>query len=144
MGFSVSAAMAIFFSAFIGMSLIFGMAVIEYLENTKEGAEIKSAHLMERWRTDIQILNVSYNSTANIMWINLTNKGSTTLNTTDIDVIVNGVVCTSSITTMQVEGMSTTLWNPGETLYIELNIATANTGRVKVVTGNGVYAYATY
>lgn len=72
--------------------------------------------------------------------INATNNGSTTIETSKIEVLFDGELYTDNITSTTVDGKDVNIWIPEETLKIEVN-ASLSPSRVKLVADNGASDY---
>ena len=96
----------------------------------------------ERLQTDITISNSSKtrgNETGYELSIMVTNTGSETLQTDELDVLVDGIIESYTFSP------STKTWTPDETKMITINnLSGTGVHRVKVVTGNGISDYDTY
>lgn len=136
MGLSVAASSAIIFVGFLMVATLLMTAIDSTLmgieDNFKEAQDRQSDYAM----TMLHVDNVTNNTT--VVFINITNTGSTVLKVSNMDVLVNGSLVTDKIKNHSVSGSTTTnIWAPNERLYLELNL-TAKTGeRVTVVAGNG-------
>ena len=137
MGFSTSAATAIIFTGLlILMGLTAGVAFKLY-DDLADSALESSNIEFERQRTRVSIVNSSYNGTT--VFINVTNTGEVSLDTTSIDVLLNGTLETDSITVRQVSGTASHIWGVHEVLYIEVDYAGAGAAtRIRLITSNGV------
>lgn len=93
---------------------------------------------LEQLHTTIKIINVTYSGGK--ISINSTNNGSTEINVTDVDLIVDGVYYTDNITSTTISGDNVTLWLPEETLKIEITSDSAPS-RVKLIAHNGISDY---
>jgi len=137
MGFSVSAATAIIFTGIILLAGVMSSVVFEVYGDLKDAAMDASASEFDRQRTRIEVLNSSYDSTR--VFINVTNTGETTLSGAQVDVLLNGTICTESINAKKVSNIASDVWGIHEVMYLEVNYKTANDRvRIVVVTPNGV------
>lgn len=121
----------------IAASMIFSTLSANY-EMLKEAENTKNKIEYEQLHTTITIDNVTYSSGTVV--INATNEGSTVIETDKIDVLINGELYTSNITSTSVDGVNVTLWMPDEILRIEVSSA-VSPSRVKLVAHNGVSDY---
>jgi len=141
MGFSVSMTFAIFLVAFIALS---GMLVssYSYRSNLVDGAkEIQQERMLNRIQTDFEITDTTYNAVGNFLVVDVNNTGSTVLNASKVDVILDGSLKTDSITALTINGTSTSVWAPDERLQINLSGISSNPARAKVIAANGVSDY---
>jgi len=137
MGFSVSAATAIIFTGIVLLAGVMSSVVFEVYGDLKDAAMDASASEFDRQRTRIEVLNSSYDSTR--VFINVTNTGETTLSGAQVDVLLNGTICTESIKTKKVSDIDSDVWGVHEVMYLEVSYKTANDRvRIVVVTPNGV------
>ncbi|MCW7076225.1 MAG: archaellum stator protein ArlF [Candidatus Syntropharchaeales archaeon] len=138
MGFSVSVTFAIFLVAFLALSSIL-VSSYDYRSNLIDDAkEIRQERMLNELQTDLEIVQTSYNPTLDILTIDVDNSGSITLDTDEIDVIVDGRMQTGNITSLLVDGADTTVWAPEETLEIKVSGIASDPTRIKVIAGNGV------
>lgn len=137
MGFSVSAATAIIFA---GLVLVMGIvidAAFDTYQDLKDAAVDITDATEERARTNTRFVNASYNATR--VFLNVSNAGQTTLDPTQVDVLINGSLLTEKIQVRQVGGMTTTVWDTSEVLFLEIDYAGANGDtRIRFVTMNGM------
>ena len=141
MGLSVSAAAVILFSGFLLSSLLVIQAVDTSFDAVQSSDDERFERHDTRLRTFIEIDQVTYYTTPNSLTMNITNTGSGSLSSEDIDVLVNGEIQTDSISTTTVDGLQTSLWSPGTTLSLTL-VNQQTPQRVALVTGNGVSAFS--
>ncbi|WP_327052573.1 fla cluster protein FlaF [Halomicrococcus gelatinilyticus] len=136
MGFSVSGSTAILF---IAMFVSFGVmytASYNGFERVSDAKGEEMDQMLTQRNTELNITDTSY-SGGNLT-VTVNNTGSTSLDIEDTDVLVNGSYVTDSdIEARDVDGdVNTTLWLPGETLTVKVNVASP--ARVKIVTTAGV------
>jgi len=133
MGFSVSASTAIIFAGlFLAVGILYPAVSNGY--ELVQGAEV------DRDDAQLDMRNSAINITDLDGTINVTNEGSTSLDASEIDVVVNGEYQPRGNYTTAVEGDATTdLWLPGETLSVDPVDAGASSGdRVRIVTDHGL------
>lgn len=138
MGFSVSGSFALIaIATFIALGMAFtaGSNAIERVSSAQD--ERWEDHLEQR-NTDIEIANASYNASgATTLVVEVNNTGSSTLSVNGTDVIVDNELQTT-FDAQTVDGDTTTeLWFPGETLRIEVSLASPP-DRVKIVADPGI------
>jgi flagellar protein FlaF len=137
MGFSVSAATAIIFSAMAFSMGILAIMVSEAFDSVRQGGETRVEMLVERERTNIAFVDVGWaNGT---LHANISNSGSTTLHISKTSLVLNGFLVTSGLTA-DIGGLATDLWLPGEVLHLRIAPAPAPSA-LKVVAENGASAY---
>ena len=133
MGFSVSASTAIIFAGlFLAVGTLYPAVSNAHERVTDAEIERTDARLDMR-NTEINITVVDTTTPS----VGVTNEGSTSLNASDIDVIVDGVY--QPRRTYESEG----LWVPGEQITID-NFDNFNdfnsVDRIKIVTDHGISA----
>ena len=134
MGFSVSASTAIVFAGlFLAVGILYpavsnGYEMVNDAEVDQEDARLEMRN---------SAINITELSTSTI---NVTNEGSTALDASEIDVVVNGEYQPRDDYTTGVDGNTgTDLWLPGETLNITSSAVGASTNdRVRLVTDHGL------
>lgn len=128
MGFSTSAVVAIFAASLIYMAAIYYPG-IEMSKKQVLGANKDSNELWnEKLNTKIVITNWSGNNLV------VFNNGSMTLNSSKINVILNGVIMSNSSYTVTPGGV----WPPRTSINVGVG---AGSGRVKIITANGAADY---
>ena len=135
MGFGVSGATAIIF---LGLFIAAGTVLTTTsatVEQVDEAQDERQERLLDRRNTEIAVTNAVYNNTTGTLNLSVANEGSTTLSVNGTTVLVDNEY--NSTSTATVEGNADTdLWEPGETL--RLNVSMAEPTRVKVVSEFGV------
>lgn len=135
MGFSVSASTAIIF---VGLFLAFGTlypAVSNGYERVYDAEDDHEDSQVELRNSNINITELTTST------INVTNEGSTSLNASAVDIVVDGEYKDRSSYDTEVEGdADTNLWLPGETLVIDPSTVDADTSgnQVRIVTDRGI------
>ena len=128
MGFSVSASTAIIFAGlFLAVGTLYPAVSNAHERVTDAEIERTDARLDMR-NTDINITVVDTTTPS----IGVRNEGSTSLNASEIDIIVDGEYQTRGVYSPSEEG----LWVPGET--ITFTGSGTIDDRVKVVTDHGI------
>ncbi|VUT27973.1 MAG: hypothetical protein SYNGOMJ08_00531 [Candidatus Syntrophoarchaeum sp. GoM_oil] len=141
MGFSVSMTFAIFLVAFIALSSIL-VSSYDYRSNLIEDAkEVRQERMLDELQTDFEITGTSYNAVGSFLTVNVNNTGSTVLNASKVDVILNGSLKTGDISSLMVDGVATTIWAPDEMLRINITGVSSNPARVKLIAENGIADY---
>jgi archaellum component FlaF (FlaF/FlaG flagellin family) len=137
MGLSVSAASAILFSSFV---ILFGAmfgSINMYQDKIQTAQEDNYNRALEAQATDIGIISVdAVNGTIAVM-----NLGTTTINPSGLDLLINGTIRTSSISSLTVEGHpGSSLWMAGEVLSVhsDFNMVGAH---IELVTDCGAVAF---
>jgi len=141
MGFEVSVVVAIFFISALLLGTV-SYTVISASQNLVDDASREQYDMQnKRLQTDILIDDstpsgsaVSYDLT-----INVTNTGSETLDSDELNVLVNGTIESYTF------APSTVTWTPDETKTLTVaGLSGAGSHRVKVITENGISDYDTY
>jgi archaeal flagellar protein FlaF len=138
MGFSVSAATAILFSSFLYLFMIIFGTVNTTYDTVSEADREEFDRMIERKQTEIELIDTNYSQ--NVVTITAHNAGSSTLDTSEIDVILDGVWASSNITSLLVNGESSDMWAPLEDLEIQIS-ADNEPSRIKIITGSGNVIY---
>ncbi len=138
MGLSVSAASAVLFSAFI---IVFGAmfgSINVYQDKIQAAQEDNYARALAAQATDIEIAMVdAVNGT-----ITVVNQGTTALDPSKLDLLINGTIRTTSISNLTIEGHpGSNIWLSGEVLYLQTdaNIVGAH---IELVTEGGTVAFS--
>jgi flagellar protein FlaF len=135
MGFGVSGATAIIF---LGLFIAAGTMVTTTsttLEEVDEAREDRQERLLDRGNTEIAFESTVYNTTTGTLNLSVANEGATTLSVNGTTLLVDNQYEPTS--TARVDGIaSTDLWEPGETMT--LNLTVEQPTRVKIVTEQGV------
>ena len=138
MGLSVSAASAILFSSFI---IVFGAmfgSINMYQDKIQTAQEDNFHRSLEAQATSIGISMVDVaNGT-----ITVVNQGTTAVDPSKLDLLINGTIETSSISGFSVEGHpGSNLWLTGEvlSLHTDANIVGAH---IELVTEGGTVAFS--
>ncbi|RJS71778.1 MAG: fla cluster protein FlaF, partial [Candidatus Syntrophoarchaeum sp. WYZ-LMO15] len=81
------------------------------------------------------------NDSQDILTIDVKNTGSTVLNASKVDVLLDGELETANITSLKVNGVDSSVWSPEDTLQIKISGVAANPTRIKVIAENGISDY---
>jgi flagellar protein FlaF len=135
MGFGVSGATAIIF---LGLFIAGGTLVTTTsttFEEVDEAHDERQEQLLDRRNTEVAVETARYNSTTGTLNLSVSNEGSTTLSVNGTTLLVDNQY--ESTASARVDGITATdLWEPGESMT--LNLTLAEPTRVKVVTEQGV------
>ena len=138
MGLSVSAASAILFSSFI---IVFGAmfgSINLYQDKIQAAQEDNYARALDAQATSIVITMVdAVNGT-----ITVANHGTTTLDPSKLDLLINGTIQTTTISGLSIDGHpGSLLWLSGDLLLLhtDANIIGAH---IELVTEGGSVAYS--
>lgn len=105
-------------------------------ERVQTAVDDRDDRSLSQRNTDIELANVTYNETTDVLVVRVNNTGSRTLSVNDTDVLVDGRFQQGYATSVDGDG-SRSIWTPGETLRVELSAST-RPDRVKVVTEFGI------
>lgn len=125
MGFATSIAVVIIFVSLLITATVYYPLLLNSYKNLEESKNEKHEIQMEQLNTAIKIINITGNN------ITVSNNGTTVLNASKSDVLVDGVYTTYTVT-------PSGLWLPGENAVF---VVSGNYSRIKIVTENGVSAY---
>ncbi|MCZ7392697.1 MAG: hypothetical protein ABOK23_08315 [Candidatus Methanoperedens sp.] len=99
MGAETSAVMALLFLAFLVVSTV-GYSAVDYSKNLVKNAQYDQDTMKKtKMQTDITITNVTFTTNSGNLYLNITlqNTGKTTLNTSLLDIFIDGVYSPSYI-----------------------------------------------
>jgi len=119
MGFSVSATMAIFFATFLILFSVLYNSVNETFDSVSESFDDRYEYMSDRAQTDLNVVSVTYSRYADTLEIMVQNTGSVPLGIENTKLLVGGMVVSPEA--MEVEGTTTDIWLPLETLTITLS-----------------------
>ena len=125
MGFATSIAVVIIFVSLLITATVYYPLLLNSYKNLEESKNEKHEIQMEQLNTAIKIINITGNN------ITVSNNGTTVLNASKSDVLVDGVYTTYTVT-------PSGFWLPGENAVF---VVSGNYSRIKIVTENGVSAY---
>jgi flagellar protein FlaF len=139
MGFSVSGSAAVIFvAAFIGFGMFYSSAA-NATEKVTDAKQEQGDRILEQQNTAIDLIDLTYNGTANSANLTIVNTGATTLSVEETDVLLDNEYQTGYRTA--VEGNEgTDVWSPEETLVVNVTSTLSQPNRAKVVTGPGIAA----
>ncbi|MHB8586656.1 MAG: hypothetical protein ACYDDF_12585 [Thermoplasmatota archaeon] len=143
MGFSVSATVAIFAVAAFSVGGTVALAFTGSWNSLTTSQQLGWVAGYDREHTTLTVESVSWTSATKTVFVIATNAGSTVLDPNETQFFVNGVWATSDVTTLSVNGVSTTVWAPGNTLYANLTSSAWNAAPtcMAVASENGVEAF---
>ena len=141
MGFETAVVVAIFFLS----AMVLGTAsyvVISYSQDLVDDASYEQNEMqIKRLHTDILIDSSTPSGSGTPYNLNITvsNTGSETLQSDELNVLVDGIIQSYNFTP------TTTTWTPDEVKTLTLaGLSGLGSHRVKVVTENGISDYDTY
>ncbi|MFW6375992.1 MAG: hypothetical protein ACOCZJ_02405 [Thermoplasmatota archaeon] len=136
MGFSISSTHLVFFLASMLIASTLAGVFIATTDSISDGIVEKENSISNRLKTNIDVINDPNNVPNDPLTIYVKNTGSTKLNKTDVNILVNGTM-QNSVTKTVLDGGP--VWDQNEVLKIEVNKKLpAGDHWVKVVVGNDV------
>ena len=136
MGFSISSTHLVFFLASMLVASTLAGVFIATTDSISDGIVDKEDSISKRLKTHIDIINDPNNVPNDPLTIYVKNTGSTNLNKTDVDILVNGTLQESPTLTVIDGGY---VWEPNGVLKIEVNKdLPAGDHWIKVIVGNDV------
>jgi len=144
MGFGTVVSELIIFISVMGLAVSLTVMMSSQMTRLDHVTRQMSKARADKLGTDIAIIDVSYNSTSTNVSIVAKNIGTTSLNVTRTDLLVDGERVSRSQMTRTIpadsDGDTIGVWDPSETLLIEVNL-TLSTGQheAKLSTENAVY-----
>ncbi|MDY6965233.1 MAG: hypothetical protein SVM80_04595 [Halobacteriota archaeon] len=136
MGFSVSAAVAIFLIGFLVMASSSFTLVSNSAELVNDGRKEQQNRMLDELQTDINITSIDYNLTLQRLIIEVVNTGSIILDAGEVNLLIDGDLITEDIALSPAK-----VWIPEKTLTINVTSVASSPSRVKVVTENGISDY---
>ncbi len=112
MGFSTSAVAALFLASSVLLFSTFYDAVNDSYDTTFDAGEDEEDRRNGKITTIVSVHSLTYDRVTSTMNISSDNDGSTVLTPSDAEVLVSGILETSSITLTRVNGASTDVWAP--------------------------------
>ncbi len=146
MGISVSASTAVvFLGVFIAAGTLYP-AVSNGVEQVTTAQQQQGDRILAQQNTAINVTDATYNTTTGELRVNATNDGTTALDLTETNLLVDGAPNSTEndFTTSIAGDTGTTVWLPGETLNVSVDPGNAGTSgetppnRVQVVVEYGV------
>jgi flagellar protein FlaF len=135
MGFSASGATAVIFIGLLVSAATLVPAVQDAREAQREGLTERDDRMLEQRNTDIEAVDAVYNATEDELVVRLDNTGTTTLDSGETDLLVDGEYVDPSAA---VDGdAQRSLWSPGTRLVFTYD-TTTEPQRVHVATRPGV------
>lgn len=146
MGISVSASTAVvFLGVFIAAGTLYP-AVSNGVEQVTTAQQQQGDRILAQQNTAVNVTDATYNTTTGELRVNVTNDGTTALDVTETNLLVDGAPNSteSDFVTSIAGDTSTTVWLPGETLNVSVDPGPAGGGnaelpaRVQIVVEYGV------
>ena len=136
MGFSISSTHLVFFLASMLVASTLAGVFIATTDSISDGIVEKENSISKRLKTDINIINDPNHVPNDPLTIYVKNTGSTKLNKTDVNILVNGTL-QDSVTKTVVDGGP--IWEQNDVLKIEVNKnLPAGDHWIKVIVGNDI------
>ncbi len=140
MGFGVTSAHLIVFVALVTAGNVAATALWDALADVRESGRVEAARHEAIAHTNATVVGTPTWSSPNYSF-NVKNTGSTVLNATKVDYVVDGA-WTNNVASRTVDGSATTtLWMPGETMGVTLAGISTNPTKLWIATENGVTTY---
>lgn len=138
MGFSVTAAHAIFLVAILAGGSTLGLAIVKSHEAGTEARRSEAAQREAAVHTKISITNQTWNGALTKATFRIDNNGTTTLDVQLLDFVIDGVWRTDLVTAgWTVDGVATNWWTPATTLTVSVTGLAAEPSDVVVATEYG-------
>lgn len=135
MGFSASGATAVIFIGLLVSAATLVPAVQDAREAQREGLTERDDRMLEQRNTDIEAVDAVYNAAEDRLVVRLDNTGTTTLDSGETDLLVDGEYVDPSAA---VDGdAQRSLWSPGTQLVFTYD-TTTEPQRVHIATRPGV------
>ncbi|MHB8606223.1 MAG: hypothetical protein ACYDCK_13315 [Thermoplasmatota archaeon] len=143
MGFSVTASVVILALGAFTMGSVLGGALFSSWDRLDASARDDWTLRLDALRTNVTVTSEAWDGTAHTITLDLRNSGATVLDPTHAEFVVDGAWKTDKATSLTVNGASTTVWTPGDTLVAVLTDAgwASAPKCIEVVTGNGVATF---
>lgn len=138
MGLSVSAsAGVVFLGVFLAVGIVYPAAANGF-EQVSEARHDAADRALDRANTGVSVTNATYNDSTDTLVVDATNDGTTTVDVSDVTLLVDNAIPAAADTTVTVvDAGDTDVWLPGETVRFEVDIASAP-NRTQVVVDHGV------
>ena len=143
MGFDVTAAYAIFFVAVLaGGSAALG-AYWGSADHVEESRRTQEDRAQERAHTNLTVLSASYDGGASRFTATIKNYGGTVVDISELVYLVDGqIVASTSVESASIGAApATDIWQPTETLTLQLSPVSPSPTHFKLVAANGAMAY---
>lgn len=137
MGYSTSGTVVILFiGVLLSLSAVVP-AVEATVDNVTDALDNQNDRLIDAQNTDINLTNVTYDTSTDVVTVTANNTGTTALSVSSTDVLVDGNIAVNATTS--VEGnVQRELWAPGETLRVRVENVTSTPDRVQLTTEHGI------
>jgi len=136
MGFATSITVAIIFMAIIIMATISFPIMIQSYENVQESRDDKHEIQMDQLNTAIDITNITAIGD-DILWIYVTNEGTTMLHANECNVLVDGIITNYSAN-------PSGFWSPQNYAVFAVLAETDDDHIIKITTEQGISDIHTY
>lgn len=121
---------------------IFISSLRSYQDETRSATETRNERLTQRIQSDIKIENAVYYSAGDNLRIKAKNKGSTVLETSSIQVFLNGeMIKNENISNRLVNGTTTNIWSPEENFELSILNQENKPQRIKMTAEHGISDY---
>lgn len=120
MGFSVSSTHMVFFVASMLVASVVAGVVVKSTFSVRDGISTKQKEIEDNLKTDIEIINDPGNMPNDPLKVYVKNTGSTEINKSDVNLLINGTLYPSTNITI-IDGGGY-IWGPTEVISIEAGI----------------------
>lgn len=141
MGFSTLIASIILMTALIIAANISYSTLSKLQEFSWEAYREENNLKISKSHTAMNITNVTYNATLSKLYVYIKNTGSSEICVDKIEILLDGVLYTQNISSRTVNGDSSNLLLPLETVEIVVDSVSTEPSRIKVVSHNGISTY---
>lgn len=138
MGFSVSGATAVVFLGLLVSASVLYPTIDRSQERRHEAVEAREERSLTRQNTDLVLHDATYNNTSDVLTVTVENIGAESLDTTAVDLLVDGVLADATTSVGGDSGRTT--WASGTNLTLTVDPVSGDgvPARVKVVSGPGI------
>ncbi len=120
MGFSISSSHLVFFLASMIVAATLAGVFITTTDSISSGIREKEESLTERLRGEMTVINDPNNVPNDPLILYIKNTGSTRMNITSIDVLINGEL--QVLETVELVEGDNAYWSPTEVIKVEIDI----------------------
>ncbi len=120
MGFSISSSHLVFFLASMVVASTLAGVFITSTDSISSGIRSREDALSERLKSDISIINDPNNMPNDPLIVYVKNTGSTSMNKTDVEILVNGTLQQPS--SIQLVDGDDNIWSPTEVIKVKIDI----------------------
>ncbi len=141
MGFAPVAAVAILFIAGLASFVAYNVHADAADDATRRAAQDALDRASAKTHTELVIDDATYQGGLDRLLLDITNTGSTTIDTQGIEILLDGVIRTDDITWIRQGGQDFRYWAPLEQVEIRMDGVTSSPARVAIFTETGAVVY---